>query len=80
MFVPTGKWITSVYGNMEITRNDIAEFVEHFKPNVRNVLPITAGHANGMNGGELPGNSSSKLWLCTLLAIDSKTLRNRKCS
>ncbi|MDR6305891.1 phage I-like protein [Nitrobacter vulgaris] len=39
---------------MEITTADIAEFVRNFKDKVRRDLPITAGHDNGMNGGELP--------------------------
>ena len=52
--VPTGKWMHPVYGEMEITSADIAEFVQNFKDKVRLDLPITAGHDNGMSGGELP--------------------------
>lgn len=52
--VPTGKWDHPAYGEMEITTADIAEFVRNFKDKVRRDLPITAGHDNGMNGGELP--------------------------
>lgn len=52
--VPTGKWQHPVYEEMEISSADIAEFVRNFKDGVRNDLPITAGHDNGMSGGELP--------------------------
>lgn len=52
--VPTGKWMHPVYGEMEITPADIAELVKNFKDKVRLNLPITAGHDNGMSGGELP--------------------------
>ena len=52
--VPTGKWNHPVYGEMEITSADIAEFVKNFKDKVRLDLRITAGHDNGMSGGELP--------------------------
>lgn len=52
--VPTGKWQHPVYGEMEITPADIKEFVQNFKDKVRRSIPITAGHDNGMSGGELP--------------------------
>ena len=52
--VPTGKWDHPVYGEMEITSADVSEFVRNFKDRVRKDLPITAGHDNGGNGGELP--------------------------
>lgn len=52
--VPTGKWSHPVYGEMEITSAHVAEFVKNFKDKVRRDIPITAGHDNGMNGGELP--------------------------
>ncbi len=52
--VPTGKWDHPAYGEMEITSDDIAEFVRNFKDRVRLDLRITAGHDNGMSGGELP--------------------------
>ncbi|MEK7994722.1 MAG: phage protease [Planctomycetota bacterium] len=52
--VPTGKWDHPVYGEMEITAADITEFVQNFARNVRLDIPITAGHDNGMSGGELP--------------------------
>src|SRR3954447_21126696 len=52
--VPTGKWSHPVYGEMEITATDIAEFVQNFSRNVRLDIPITQGHDNGMSGGELP--------------------------
>jgi hypothetical protein len=52
--VPTGKWDHPVYGEMEITPADISEFVQNFSRGVRLDIPITAGHDNGMSGGELP--------------------------
>jgi hypothetical protein len=52
--VPTGTWSHPVYGEMEITPADIAEFVQNFSRGVRNDIPITRGHDNGMSGGELP--------------------------
>ncbi len=52
--VPTGKWDHPVYGEMEITSVNVSEFVRNFKDHVRKDLPITAGHDNGGNGGELP--------------------------
>src|SRR5215207_3837967 len=52
--VPTGKWDHPVYGEMEITTAHIKEFVKNFKDKVRRDIPITAGHDNGMGGGELP--------------------------
>jgi len=52
--VPTGKWQHPVYGEMEITSANVSEFVQNFKDKVRRDIPITAGHDNGMSGGELP--------------------------
>jgi len=52
--VPTGTWSHPVYGEMEVTSADIAEFVKNFREKVRLDLPITQGHDNGMSGGELP--------------------------
>jgi hypothetical protein len=46
--VPTGKWDHPVYGEMEITPADIAEFVQNFSRGVRRDIPITQGHDNGM--------------------------------
>jgi hypothetical protein len=51
--IPTGKWDHPEYGEMEITSADIAQFVENFKAKLRLDLSITAGHDNGMSGGEL---------------------------
>jgi phage I-like protein len=51
--VPTGEWSHPVYGEMEITPDHIAEFVQNFKDKVRLDIPITAGHDNGGGGGEL---------------------------
>lgn len=52
--VPTGKWDHPAYGEMEIGSKDIQEFIKNFKDKVRRDIPITAGHDNGMSGGELP--------------------------
>lgn len=52
--VPTGAWKHPVYGDMEISAATITKFVQNFKEGVRLRIPITAGHDNGMNGGELP--------------------------
>lgn len=52
--VPTGKWDHPAYGEMEITTENIAEFVRNFQEKIRRDIPITAGHDNGMSGGELP--------------------------
>ena len=52
--VPTGKWNHPAYGEMEITPADITEMKRNFDDGVRLDLPITAGHDNGMSGGELP--------------------------
>jgi phage I-like protein len=52
--VPTGKWKHPYFGEFEFTSQDIAEFVQNFKDGVRLDLRITAGHDNGMSGGELP--------------------------
>lgn len=52
--VPTGEWEHPVYGEMKITPANIAEFKKNFDDKARLKLPITAGHDNGMSGGELP--------------------------
>lgn len=52
--VPVGEWEHPYYGPMKITTSDIAEFIKNFKDKVRRDIPITAGHDNGGNGGELP--------------------------
>lgn len=52
--VPVGEWDHPAYGLMKITSSDIKEFIRNFKDKVRRDLPITAGHDNGMSGGELP--------------------------
>lgn len=52
--VPVGEWDHPVYGEMKITTDDIKEFIQNFKDKIRRDLPITAGHDNGMSGGELP--------------------------
>jgi phage I-like protein len=52
--VPVGEWNHPAYGEMKITVEDIGEFIENFNKGIRKDLPITAGHDNGMSGGELP--------------------------
>lgn len=52
--VPCGVWDHPAYGLMEITPTNISEFVQNFNAGIRRDLPITAGHDNGMSGGELP--------------------------
>lgn len=52
--VPTGTWDHPMYGEMEITSADVAQFVQNFRAKIRKDLPITAGHDTGMGGGELP--------------------------
>lgn len=52
--VPVGEWDHPIYGEMKITTDDVQEFISNFKAKVRRDLPITAGHDNGMGGGELP--------------------------
>jgi len=41
--VPTGKWDHPAYGEMEITSDDISEFVKNFKGKVRRDIRITTG-------------------------------------
>lgn len=52
--IPIGAWEHPEYGPMEITSEHIDEFIKNFKDKVRRDIPITAGHDNGMSGGELP--------------------------
>lgn len=52
--VPMGEWDHPMYGPMKIGQKEVAEFKHNFDNNVRLNLPITAGHDNGMSGGELP--------------------------
>lgn len=52
--VPTGKWNHPAYGEMEIKEEHIEQFVENYSAGLRLDLPITAGHDNGMSGGEMP--------------------------
>lgn len=42
--LPVGKWNHPVYGKMEITADDIDEFIQHFNDGLRNDVPITEGH------------------------------------
>lgn len=51
---PIGVWSHPYFGELKITRDDCDEMVRNFNEGVKNDLPITAGHDNGMNGGELP--------------------------
>jgi hypothetical protein len=39
---------------LKVRVDDIKEFVQNFNNHVRGDIPITAGHDNGMSGGELP--------------------------
>ncbi len=52
--VPIGEWDHPVYGLMKIDADDVQEFVRNFNDGIRRDIPITAGHDNGMSGGELP--------------------------
>lgn len=52
--VPTGKWVHWSGFEFEITSETVAEMVRNFNAKVRKGVYITAGHDNGMNGGELP--------------------------
>lgn len=45
--LPTGKWEHPVYGQFEITEDDIKEFKYNFDQGVRNGVPITEGHSFG---------------------------------
>lgn len=61
--VPCGVWDHPSYGLIEITPENISEIVNNFNAKVRLDLPITAGHDNGMSGGELPAIG----WFRTLI-------------
>jgi phage I-like protein len=52
--LPCGEWNHASYGPMKIAPADIAEMKKNFDDGVRLDVPITAGHDNGMSGGELP--------------------------
>ncbi|WP_035648698.1 phage protease [Bradyrhizobium sp. ORS 285] len=52
--IPCGEWEHPLYGSMKITPADITEMKKNFDDGIRLDLPITAGHDNGMSGGELP--------------------------
>lgn len=52
--VPCGKHMHWSGVEFEITSETIAELVKNFKAGARKDIPITAGHDNGMSGGELP--------------------------
>lgn len=52
--IPCGEWNHPFYGPMKIAPSDIKEMKNNFDSGVRLDLPITAGHDNGMSGGELP--------------------------
>jgi hypothetical protein len=59
---PSGAWQHPVYGEMEITPVDIAEFVQNFSRGFRLDIPITAGHDNGLSGGENTNGSRQRVW------------------
>lgn len=52
--VPTGKYTHWSGYEFEITPETIAELKRNFDNGARKDIPITAGHDNGMSGGELP--------------------------
>lgn len=52
--VPCGKWMHWSGIEFEITSDTIAEIVKNYNAGARKDIPITAGHDNGMSGGELP--------------------------
>jgi len=52
--VPIGEWDHSVYGHMKIDAAAIQQFISNYKAGIRKDLRVTAGHDNGMSGGELP--------------------------
>jgi hypothetical protein len=56
--IPTGDWAHPIYG-LAITAADISQFKQNLDAGVRRDIPITAGHDNGMSGGELPCATSS---------------------
>ena len=43
--IPTGSWKHDEYGKIEIDEKDIEKFKQHYEEEVRNDVPITAGHA-----------------------------------
>lgn len=52
--VPTGKWMHWSGSEFEITPDTVKGIIQAFRDGVRKDIPITAGHDNGMSGGELP--------------------------
>lgn len=52
--VPTGKWTHWSGSEFEITPDTVKGIIQAFRDGVRKDIPITAGHDNGMSGGELP--------------------------
>lgn len=42
--LPVGKWNHPTYGKMEITADDIDQFIQHFDQGLRKGIPITEGH------------------------------------
>lgn len=52
--VPTGTWMHWSGQEFSIDTDTIKELVRNFREGVRKDIPITAGHDNGMSGGELP--------------------------
>jgi phage I-like protein len=72
--VPTGQWSHPAYGEMEITASDLDEFVQNFNRGLRRDIPITAGHDNGMSGGELPAIG----WFTSLRAENGRLVGGTK--
>jgi phage I-like protein len=52
--VPVGEWDHSLYGHMKIDAAAIQQFIANYEAGIRKDLRVTAGHDNGMSGGELP--------------------------
>src|SRR4051812_36501719 len=73
--VSTGKWDHPVYGEMEITSANVAEFVQNFKDKVRKDLPIIAGHDSDFGMPPIDGFSSSSCSIATQMPLQFKWKR-----
>ena len=52
--LPAGEWDHPYFGKFSIGTAEITKFCTNFSAGIRNRIPITEGHDNGMSGGELP--------------------------
>lgn len=52
--LPAGEWDHPYFGKFSIGTAEVSKFVANYNGGVRNRIPITQGHDNGMSGGELP--------------------------